>query len=127
VKLLLDECLSHFWVGRLAARGYPDVLHPIHVGLRGVRDDTIVAHAATQDRVIVTSNGRDFVKLLGRADVHPGLIILEALDFESTWTQLLAALAFIERQSSPSDWIVNRVVEVTTEGVRSWDLPPTGS
>ena len=48
VKFLLDECLSHTYVADFVARGYPDVVHPIHVGLRRLRDDLLLKKAIAQ-------------------------------------------------------------------------------
>jgi hypothetical protein len=62
--------------------------------------------------VIVTENARGFRGLVGKTDLHPGLIILPALDREGTWKLLQAAIAFIEKQGDPMDVMVNQVVEV---------------
>ena len=43
MKFLVDECLSPTYVAELLRRGYPDAVHPMHIGLFGVRDDTILA------------------------------------------------------------------------------------
>ena len=64
MKLLVDECLSHSYVRRLADCGYPDAIHPIHVGMRRARDDQLATRALSEDRVIVSSNARDFRPLL---------------------------------------------------------------
>jgi hypothetical protein len=125
VKFILDECLSHLLVRDFAAGGYPDTVHPIHVGLRGVRDDTILAHAIAEDRIIVTANARDFRRLLAGAPIHAGAIIIEVRGREPAWRRIRAALAFIELQPRPVDYMVNRVVEVSaTLGVRPYLLPP---
>lgn len=123
MKFLIDECLSHHYAQALADRGYPDTIHPIHVGLRGLRDVKIVERALFDDRVIVTVNGRDYRKLLAKMPLHPGAIIAEALDNELTWQLILAALAYIEIQTNPADYMVNRVVEVSlADGVRPYRL-----
>jgi hypothetical protein len=66
--------------------------------------------------VIVTENARDFRRLVGCAQVHPGLILLPAIDREGTWTLLRAALAFLEAQGNPADVMVNHVLEVDESG-----------
>jgi hypothetical protein len=66
--------------------------------------------------VIVTENARDFRRLVGNAELHPGLIILPAIDREGTWALLLAALAFIEDRGKPMDVMVNHVLEVDESG-----------
>jgi predicted nuclease of predicted toxin-antitoxin system len=116
VKLLIDECLSHRFVRRLHNLGYPDSRHLIHIGMLGFRDDQIVARAFADDRVIVTANGRDYKKLLSRMTLHPGAIIVEALEGEAVWLLLQRALADIAFQADPANYMVNRVVEVSTSG-----------
>ena len=125
MKFLVDECLSHVLVGYLGAHGYPDAVHPIHVGLLGARDDQIVARAFAEDRSIITANGRDFRRLFSRMTIHPGAIVVEALEREATWRQIRAALGFIEMQPTPVDYMINRVVEVSAvSGVTPYELPP---
>lgn len=128
MKFIVDECLSHTLVRDFQRRGYPDCEHPIHVGLRGVRDDTIIAKALLDDRIIVTSNARDFRRLLGSTPLHAGAIIIHAQESRLAWKLILAALAFIELQTHPADYMINRVVEASvTEGVRPYVLPPVDS
>ena len=128
MKFIIDECLSHHLVSHLVARGYPDSIHPIHVGLLGARDDQIVARAFAEERVIITANRRDYRKLLSQMQLHPGAIIVEALVREATWRQILGALAFLEMQPQPEDYMINRVVEVSTSGgVRPFELSSDSS
>jgi Domain of unknown function (DUF5615) len=81
-------------------------VHPIHIGLRGVRDDTIVERAFAEDRIIITSNTRDFRRLQAEMPLHPGAIIIDGRGRARTWRQILAALAFIEAQLNPADYMV---------------------
>lgn len=125
MKFMLDECLSHHFVGRLVGRGYPDAVHPIHIGLRSRRDDLIFDRAMADDRIIVTTNARDYRPLLSRQSVHAGAIMLPNAEKEESWRLIEVALAFIELQPDPADYMVNRVVEVSaTEGIRPYELPP---
>jgi predicted nuclease of predicted toxin-antitoxin system len=125
VKFLVDECHSPGYVAALSRRGYPDSVHPINIGLLGARDDLIVERALADDRIIITSNARDYVQLLSRQSIHPGAILVQAFTRDRTWSLILAALAFIELQTRPADYMINRVVEVSaTEGVRPYLLPP---
>jgi predicted nuclease of predicted toxin-antitoxin system len=99
VKFLLDECLSHTYSARMAIIGYPDTIHPIHIGLRASRDDQIADRALADDRVLISANGRDFRKLLAITEIHPGAILIEGIDLELTWRQILLALEFIRLQA----------------------------
>lgn len=63
-------------------------------------------------RVLVTQNARDFRRLIGKTELHPGLIILPGLDRETTWRLLTAAIAYLELRARPMDEIVNHVLEI---------------
>jgi predicted nuclease of predicted toxin-antitoxin system len=119
VKLFIDECLSPKLATRLNATGDYDAVHPLHVGRRGEPDHRVLQRCIAEDRVIVTENARDFRRLVGRVQVHPGLIILPAIDREGTWTMLRSALAFLEARGNPADAMVNHVLEVDESGSNS--------
>jgi predicted nuclease of predicted toxin-antitoxin system len=116
LRLLVDECLSPRIALRLNATGRHDAVHPLHVGRRAEPDHRVVAWSLEEDRVIVTENGRDFRRLLGRLDVHPGLIVLPALKREATWSLLRAAIAYLEERGEPMNVMVNNVLEVGADG-----------
>jgi len=125
VKLFIDECLSPQLAARLNATGRYDAVHPLHVGRRGEPDRRVVEWCIAEDRIIVTENARDFRRLIGRSELHPGLIILPALDREGTWTALQAALAFLEGPGKPLDMMVNHVLEISRSGgMTLLPLPP---
>jgi predicted nuclease of predicted toxin-antitoxin system len=117
VKLFIDECLSPQLAVRLNATGRYDAVHPLHVGRRGEPDYRVLERCIAEDRVIVTENARDFRRLVGKTELHPGLIILPAIDREGTWKLLQAALAFIKDHGEPRDVMVNHVLEVDESGV----------
>ena len=54
--------------------------------------------------------------LVGRLELHPGLIILPSIDREGTWLLLQAAIAFLKSQGDPMDVMVNHVLDVATSG-----------
>ena len=121
MRFLVDECLSPHYVARLAQRGYPDAIHPIHVGLLGAGDHELVARTLRDDRIIVTANRADFRKLLARELLHPGAIVVASLERDPAWQLILLAIAFIELQSRPTDYMVNHIVEVSVRnGVRPY-------
>jgi peptidoglycan/xylan/chitin deacetylase (PgdA/CDA1 family) len=62
--------------------------------------------------VIVTENARDFRKLLGKVDLHPGLIILPAIDREGTWRMLRKVIEFLATRGDPMKTMVNHVAEI---------------
>lgn len=126
MRLFIDECLSPQLAIRLNATGRHDAVHPLHVGRRGQPDHGVLAWCIAEDRVIVTRNGRDFRRLVGNTEIHPGLIILPSLDREGTWALLQAALAFLESRGEPIDVMVNHVLEIEESGETTITaLPPS--
>ncbi len=96
--------------------GQHDAVHPLHVGRRGAPDHSVLAWCIEEDRVIVTENARDFRRLIGKTELHPGLIILPSVDRKGTWVLLQAALEFLETRGEPTSIMVNRVLEVRETG-----------
>ena len=125
MKLFIDECLSPQLATRLNATGLYDAVHPRHVGRRGAPDHRVLEWCIAEDRVIVTENARDFRRLIGRVQVHPGLIILPAIDREGTWTLLRTALAFLEARGNAADAMVNHVLEVDESGAITFVALPS--
>jgi predicted nuclease of predicted toxin-antitoxin system len=126
VKLFIDECLSPQLATRLNKTGRYDAVHPLHVGRRGEPDRRVLQWCIAENRVIVTENARDFRRLVGDAEIHPGLIILPAIDREGTWALLKAALTYLENRGDPANAIANHVLEVDQSGaIRFFALPCT--
>ena len=122
---MVDECLPHRFVKRLGERGYPDSVHPIHIGMRGRGDHLILARALDEDRIVITNNAKDYRDLLAKEPIHPGAIMLPNAELEESWRLLQVALSFIELQLVPADYMVNRVIEVSAQdGIRPYELPP---
>jgi predicted nuclease of predicted toxin-antitoxin system len=74
IRLLLDEHISPSMVERFGEEGVYAQSVP-HAGLSGQPDPDIWRHALDYDFTVVTTNARDFIKLLN-VEVHPGLIVL---------------------------------------------------
>jgi predicted nuclease of predicted toxin-antitoxin system len=124
LRLFIDECLSPQLAKRLNETGEHDAIHPLHVGRRGERDNTVLARCIQEDRVIVTENGEDFRDLVARADVHPGLIVLPALRRDDTYGLLLRALEFLAGEGDPMDVMVNHVLDVGRDGTCAFHALP---
>jgi predicted nuclease of predicted toxin-antitoxin system len=75
-KLLLDENLSPQIAVRLRAQGFY-VVHVRDRGLLEANDATVLDCAFREDRMLVTSNVDDFVRLGRAVQVHPGLLLIE--------------------------------------------------
>jgi hypothetical protein len=93
-----------------------DVTHPRDIGRLGVPDHVVLARCIAEDRVIVTENAVDFRKLVGRQDIHPGLIILPSVGRARSLQLLTDALIWLAAQGEDNDVIVNHVVEVAEVG-----------
>jgi predicted nuclease of predicted toxin-antitoxin system len=75
-KLLIDENLSPIVAVTLRQEGI-DVVHVRDRGMNGASDAQVLDLAFREDRVLVTSNIDDFVKLVRARDLHAGLVLLE--------------------------------------------------
>lgn len=124
VRLFIDECLSPVLAARLNATGLHDALHPRDYGRLGEPDHLVLRRCLLESRTIVTQNARDFRKLLGATDLHPGLIVLPAVGRERSWSLLEAAILAIAAQGELDGVLINRVLEVTASGEMAFfDLP----
>jgi len=128
VKFLVDECLSPDLVAVARNRGFPQSTHVTWLGLTSRKDWTIVQRAIEDGYVLVTNNTTDFAPLVGRQDLHAGLVCLNAVPGlmsleaqKALFEQALDELAGKEP--------VNKVVEITLVDDRSvktdrYDCPP---
>lgn len=124
MRLFIDECLSPVLAKRLNDSGLHDALHPRDYGRLGDPDHVVLQRCMDESRTIVTENARDFRKLVGATDIHPGLIILPAVGREQSWDLLNKAITAIEAQGDPDQTMGNRVVEVTASGdISFYELP----
>ena len=124
VRLFIDECLSPVLAARLNATGLHDALHPRDYGRLGEPDHLVLRRCLLEGWTIVTQNARDFRKLLGATDLHPGLIVLPAVGRERSWSLLEAAILAIAAQGELDGVLINRVLEVTASGEMAFfDLP----
>lgn len=84
----------------------------------------MVRRAIAEDRIIITSNATDYRELLARKTVHPGAIMILALEREKVWRLIEVALTFLEVQPDPAEFMINRVIEVSaSEGILPYVLP----
>ncbi|MFT4149006.1 MAG: DUF5615 family PIN-like protein [Paracoccaceae bacterium] len=96
---------------------------------RGNPDHVVLRNAIAEDQIIVTENARDFRGLVGREELHSGLLILPCVSRHRCLQLLEAAIAFLESEAAradeiPADHMVNRVIEVDATGqCRIYRLP----
>ena len=126
MRLFIDECISPKVVGVIFKLGHYDE-HPRNMGIRGAADHDILARCIDRDLIVVTHNARDFRKLVGRADLHPGLIIMEGAEFEVSIHLIKTALEYVTHASgsqTPDGYMVNRVIEINVAGqIKDYSLP----
>lgn len=126
MRVFVDECLSPAVAHHLAGMGY-DAICARDTGRTGERDDTVRDRCIAEDRVIVTHNIGDFRKLIGRVELHPGLILLNESSRAGSIAQMEQVLDYVAGRSGddPAGWMVNRVVEVLPDGrIADEMLPP---
>ena len=119
IRLLLDEHISPSLVGKLGDKGAFAVA-AAHVGLSGEPDEQIWKYALENDFVVVTSNARDFIRLLN-VDVHPGLIVLResGLTRDEQWDRIRPVIEHV-LESSDDNFLVNKLVEISD--VDEWEI-----
>lgn len=119
IRLLLDEHISPSLVGKLGDKGIFAVA-AAHVGLSGETDAKIWKYALENDFAVVTSNLRDFIRLLN-VDVHPGLMVLRegGLTRGEQWDRVRPVLDLILK-SSDDNFLINKVVEIS--GQDEWEI-----
>jgi predicted nuclease of predicted toxin-antitoxin system len=123
VKFFVDECLSPVLARRLNELGF-DAFHPLDVGRRGEPDYVVLRRCVDEDRILITENAGDFRGLIGRVDVHPGLVILPSLSRVGTLRLLQTVLNFLGQQTDPRNHMLNRVIEVSEDGtISQYELP----
>ena len=109
LKFLFDECVALSLVQLAHGRGY-EGYHVAHRGLAGRPDHELLSVLQGEDLTLVTNNGPDFTKLLGRAgSVHPGLVVLVTQVRPSAQMRLFGAV--LDHIGGRDD-LTNRLIEV---------------
>ena len=113
MKFLIDECLSPD-LTQLAWDAEFDCVHVVRIGRKGAKDSQLVQYAINDSRVLVTNNKADFIRLVGRKEVHPGLVCLniapEHMNLENQKRLFQHALSHLSNQDP-----VNEVLEITLD------------
>ena len=107
--LLLDEMFSDTIGQQLRAKSYDVVSVVAHAALVALPDDQILAYAATEGRVLVTANIKDFMPLDGRfraaGQDHPGLVLVSTKTFPQNRGFTTAITAALEALLSDTNKI----------------------
>jgi predicted nuclease of predicted toxin-antitoxin system len=120
VRFLIDECLHTSLVEIANDAGY-EAHHVVHRGWAGFEDHELRPIILREAFVFVTNNGRDFLELLGKVELHPGLVVIVPNEKPPVQRDMFR-VALQTAISMPST--VNKVIEIyTSEDVRVCDLP----
>lgn len=119
-RLLVDECL-HTSLTELAHRAGHEAYHVVWLGKAGAADAELRDLILEREFTFVTNNARDFRRLLGAAELHPGLIIILP---NVTPTTQRALFGIVLQRLPELGSLINKVVEVDRDGaVAVYDLP----
>jgi predicted nuclease of predicted toxin-antitoxin system len=111
MRFLIDECLHESLVGVAHAAGF-EAMHVNHLGLSGKADWELAERIVKDEFTFVTNNRVDFLRLFGKKDLHPGLIVLVPNVVPSLQRALLvSALRYLSGRD-----LVNVVIEVSLKG-----------
>ena len=88
--------------------------------MSGEPDAKIWNYAFVNDFVVVTSNARDFIRLLN-VEVHRGLIVLResGLTRDEQWDRIRPVIEHV-LESEDDNFLVNKLVEIS--GVDEWEI-----
>lgn len=128
MKFLIDECLSPELVAIAQTRGYGESTHVAWLGMRSRKDWTIVRRAVSDGYVLVTNNATDFRALLGREEVHAGLVCINVASGLMSLDMQKRLFAFaLDRLGDREP--INELLDVTLDEnnvvyVKRYDFPP---
>jgi predicted nuclease of predicted toxin-antitoxin system len=119
IRVLLDENISPSLVKKLGEKGVYAVA-AAHVGLSGKTDIEVWMYAFENDFVVVTTNARDFIRLLD-VELHPGLIVLResGLSREHQWDRIRPIIEHV-LQSGDRNFLLNKLVEILSP--HEWEI-----
>jgi predicted nuclease of predicted toxin-antitoxin system len=128
VRFFVDEDLSPALVQDCHQAGY-DATCSRDRGMLSASDREVAQLCMDEDRVLVTNNADDFLKLAEDAALHPGLVVmpLAAKSQERAW--MATAIESIEQEAGeggkePAALMVNHVVEIEDDNTcRHYDYP----
>jgi predicted nuclease of predicted toxin-antitoxin system len=122
-KLLLDEHLSPTIAVVLRALGV-DAIHVRDRSLNGSSDAQVLERAFVEDRMVVTLNVVDFVRLARAREVHAGLILLAEGGTRDEQLQIVQrAITIIDAEFVAGRDMVNRALRLAADGHEFETLP----
>jgi predicted nuclease of predicted toxin-antitoxin system len=122
VKLLLDENLSPVVAERLRSDDSVDAIHLRDRDLLEATDDVVLERAYADDRILVTCNVADFLRLARAREIHPGIVLVEEGDLlrDEQLQVVRAAISVLRGQRD----LINRVLRIWLDGKAVMEDPP---
>jgi len=118
--VILDENLSPKVAVSLRDAGV-DAIHVRDRGMLAASDPEVLERAFSEDRVLFTSNVKDFLKLARSCEVHAGMVMLPGGLLRDEQRALIEKA--LDAMRAETD-MVNRVLTVGLDGsVTAEDLP----
>src|SRR4051812_42644176 len=120
MKFLIDECLSVKLAETANNRGFV-AYHVVYRNWSGMKDPEVQQKLLEEELILVTNNRDDFLKLIQKVELHPGLVvIIENARRAQQVAHFNAALDVLEGMTS----VINKVVEVSPdETITVYDMP----
>lgn len=114
MRILLDAHISGRTVGKALIEGGHDVRAlDSEIELEGLSDPEVLELAATEDRVLVTANVRDFEPLLrewaGESRQHAGVILVPSTVRNEAFGVLISGVEKTLAETAQEEW-ADRVV-----------------
>jgi predicted nuclease of predicted toxin-antitoxin system len=129
VRFFIDEDLSPKLAEECREAGY-DAISVRDRGMLRASDREVSRLCFEEDRVLVTNNATDFLKLAEEAGLHPGLVFLplgSRNEMRSWMREAIKAIDDLaaETGQSPATLMINHVLEVGEGGERQlFEHPP---
>jgi predicted nuclease of predicted toxin-antitoxin system len=92
----------------------------------GATDREVLRRALVEDRVLVTANVADFMKLPRSVELHGGIVLIEDGDLTRDEQEkvLEEAIVLIQAELDAARDMVNRVLYIARSGVSEFDDVP---
>jgi predicted nuclease of predicted toxin-antitoxin system len=126
IKLLLDEDLSPWVAFRLREDHFVDAVHVRDRGRLGLPDREVLEYAFGQDRILVTGNVLDFMRLAKAREIHCGIVFVldGALRRADQLELLLRVHELLDAELTQGRGMVNRILRISADGMTEFlDVP----
>lgn len=127
-KLIIDEMLSPSIAVALRVDGV-DACHVRDRAMNAASDVKLLERAFREDRIVVTSNVRDFEKLAEKCELHAGLVLVEDADLtrNEQLDVVRSVMRLIDAEQAAGRDMVNRVLRLWPDGQHRFESLPTST